>query len=982
VLPLGCTPNDRKKPTVRSNDFDVDDLIAEAEMGPIVEPYHNIRTPNEEKVNHDMSKRKLEDKSIEPRKRYKLTTNLSRPICTTPTVKKKLQKKKKRVKRAATTSKKQTRDKKRIEIDGSKLSVFAEWESDYESSSTETAEGRFNVDYNSMLEKAIAEAEKKPKKKRKKKKKATGLEKDAAIVTKKKSKEYVSTNFRKLDLTKKRFFRKGRRRSAFDKFGKMKNKALEKLQDKIRAREKRQEALYSDLLPVDELQKQKNIENLSENGFEVVNKVEREEPSVPIIVAREPVTPDMSEKEIEHRMMECLKEDFHHDNFREGQKEAIMNILRGKSTLLILQTGGGKSLTYQMPARLLGGLTICVTPLLALMQDQLKNLPPCLRGAQWSSAQDSDEIWRVILALRKGIIDLLFVSPERLAAAGFQKVICRLNYRVSLVCVDEAHCVSEWSHNFRPSYLRIRKILRDVLRVKRTLALTATATLATENSIIKHLGVDVTVKFGKSRRNLKLTVSREFQKKRALLSLLQSPRFKSLESIIIYVGLKRDADDIAQTLASRGQKAAAYHAGLSSEKRRYIQDAFMNNALRIVCATIAFGMGLDKVDVRAVIHYSVPKTFENYVQEIGRAGRDGNPGQCHAFHSEKDVVRSESMVNSNGVDLDVVEDIIYAVFGGRPKVRKIKGQRLKDTDVRDEGTYVAIDISKIKERWDVREAVVHTILVQLDLRFNLVQQMPSLHNKVGVSFCVSSTELAKWEPLIKYILENSCANKSGKHINRVTELANELSVDPIAIQGPLMQLKSKKAVLLTWKEFSFCVQLKKTNIDVSALSKQMKRILDDHESSDLLKVKTVSQALKLCATDMFHQQPKRPNALHELVDKYFSVKDHSEFLTHIESLLPEDEHIREVKIPKHSSVYVEALIAARKLVGENPLMSVRALARVLHGISSPKYPWKDWCKNPVFGKHFHYPFRQLMELISEVKREEEEGVARATVDSD
>jgi ATP-dependent DNA helicase Q4 len=370
---------------------------------------------------------------------------------------------------------------------------------------------------------------------------------------------------------------------------------------------------------------------------------------------------------------------FGYKSFNEGQEEALRNIAAGRSTFLVLPTGGGKSLCYQLPAFLFPGITLVITPLISLMQDQLERLPACLPGAFWNSQQSSEETLNLMKRLKAGEIKILFVSPEKLLTPGFQRFMTvnmmrndssQAGYNsstssingsanaaagarlaqpwISFACIDEAHCVSEWSHNFRPSYLRLRKVLRDTLRVKAILALTATATQDTEMTVCRSLGIrpEHVVKQSVRRKNLILTVSRDADRKAALVDLLHSKQYKSLNAIIVYVMLQKEADQLAQFLVSKHFDAASYHAGKTAVQRRRLQLKFMNDKLRIVVATVAFGMGLDKQNVRAVIHYSLPRSFENYVQEVGRAGRDGKLGLCHAFFDEGDIIRMKSLAQS------------------------------------------------------------------------------------------------------------------------------------------------------------------------------------------------------------------------------------------------------------------------------------------------------------------------------------------------
>ncbi|KAK3757959.1 hypothetical protein RRG08_058273 [Elysia crispata] len=363
-------------------------------------------------------------------------------------------------------------------------------------------------------------------------------------------------------------------------------------------------------------------------------------------------------------------------NFRTGQKDSIMRILKGLSTLVVLSTGAGKSLCYQLPAFLYakhcGAVTLVISPLVSLMEDQITGLPAGVHGACLHSGMTQTQRDSVVSALKDGKVHFLLVSPEALVMSGTAHTSFPLPGHlppIAFACIDEAHCLSEWSHNFRPSYLRLCKVLRSRYGVTCFLGLTATATRSTARDVAQHLGVGddhaATVRGAAVPRNLVLSVSRDENKDEALINLLQGERFRACPSIIIYCSRREQTTRVAtlirtsmQTEADLGVPmpepptkkrrtsktktsavtfdpavwtAESYHAGLSAAKRKSVQKAFMAGRLRVVVATVAFGMGLDKPDVRAVIHYSMAKSFEAYVQEIGRAGRDGQTAHCHVF---------------------------------------------------------------------------------------------------------------------------------------------------------------------------------------------------------------------------------------------------------------------------------------------------------------------------------------------------------------
>ncbi|KAH9772739.1 ATP-dependent DNA helicase q4 [Citrus sinensis] len=330
-----------------------------------------------------------------------------------------------------------------------------------------------------------------------------------------------------------------------------------------------------------------------------------------------------------------------YDSFRDGQLEAIKMVLDKKSTMLVLPTGAGKSLCYQIPAMILPGLTLVVCPLVALMIDQLRHLPPVIHGGFLSSSQRPEEVAETIRLIQVGAIKVLFVSPERFLNADFLSIFTATSF-ISLVVVDEAHCVSEWSHNFRPSYMRLRaSLLRARLNVECILAMTATATTTTLRDVMSALEIPLSnlIQKAQLRDNLQLSVSLS-----DLLMLMKSSPFTEVQSIIIYCKFQFETDLISRYLCDNSISVKSYHSGIPAKDRSRIQELFCSNKIRVVVATVAFGMGLDKRDVGAVIHYSLPESLEEYVQEIGRAGRDGRLSYCHLFLDDITYFRLRSLM--------------------------------------------------------------------------------------------------------------------------------------------------------------------------------------------------------------------------------------------------------------------------------------------------------------------------------------------------
>jgi ATP-dependent DNA helicase RecQ len=331
-----------------------------------------------------------------------------------------------------------------------------------------------------------------------------------------------------------------------------------------------------------------------------------------------------------------LKRTFGYGGFRPLQREIIAATLAGRDTFALLPTGGGKSLCFQLPALARPGLTVVVSPLIALMKDQVDQLQASGVAATFlNSTLDADESRSRLRRLHRGEFKLLYAAPERLMLEGWQENL--KSWGVSCLAIDEAHCVSEWGHDFRPEYRQLSK-LRAALPGVPVMALTATATERVREDVITHLGLREPEIFIASFNRPNLTY-RVVPKDQPLKQIIDFIRPREHESGIIYCASRAAAERVADALAGRGFSARAYHAGLSGEERARNQEQFLRDDTRIICATIAFGMGINKPNVRWVIHHDLPKNVEGYYQETGRAGRDGLPGDCVLLFSAGDIAK-------------------------------------------------------------------------------------------------------------------------------------------------------------------------------------------------------------------------------------------------------------------------------------------------------------------------------------------------------
>lgn len=398
-----------------------------------------------------------------------------------------------------------------------------------------------------------------------------------------------------------------------------------------------------------------------------------------------------------------LREKFGFEDFRPGQAEVIGHLLEGRSAAAVFPTGSGKSLCYQLPALLLPGVTIVVSPLIALMKDQIDRLEKLgVAASRMDSSLDAAQSAAVMGELREGRLKLLYVAPERFNNERFREAIKQL--RISLFAVDEAHCISEWGHNFRPDYLKLARLAEEY-GVERVLALTATATPQVLEDICAGFRIErgCATRTGFYRPNLELLATGVQRKERDAL-LLSRLEGREAGPTIVYVTLQRRAEEVAERLTKAGFEARAYHAGMETEERSRVQDWFFGSKDAIVVATIAFGMGIDKADIRYVYHYNLPKSLENYSQEIGRAGRDGLPSICEALVCVD--------------DLNVLENFIY---GDTPGLASIRGLLREIFDGRDE---LELSLHDCSFRHDIRQLVLRTLLTYLELEGFLREGTP------------------------------------------------------------------------------------------------------------------------------------------------------------------------------------------------------------------------------------------------------------------
>ncbi len=639
----------------------------------------------------------------------------------------------------------------------------------------------------------------------------------------------------------------------------------------------------------------------------------------------------------ESDLQKLLQSRFGLSAFRDGQLEVIQRLISGRSAAAIFPTGGGKSLCYQLPALLSDRLTLVVSPLLALMREQVDQLRE--RGIQaerLDSTLSPAELREINGRVRDGSTKLLYVAPERFFNERFRGFIEGIS--IGLFAIDEAHCISQWGHSFRPDYLKLARIAKQ-LEAQSVLALTATATPRVLEDIQSafEIAAEDCICTSFHRANLQLTFQSTTLEARntRLADLIERA---GQQTTLIYVTLQRTAEEVAEFLQKKGHDARAYHAGMDSEDRQQVQDWFLKSDTAIVVATIAFGMGIDKPNIRSVIHYNISKSIENYAQEIGRAGRDGDPSECTSLIVAEDRVTLDNFAHGDAPSREAVERFVGLIVG-QPRE-------------------FFISYYSAAYETDIREPVVRTLMTYLELNDYLIATSPR-YDVYKFKPKITSTEiLSHFEGEKRQFAASVLALTVKKKIwfdIALPQAAKRLDCPRERIVRMLDFFADKGWIELQVSGLVFGYRKAAPITDIDALTDQLHAYLDEREKGEvnrldeLIELLVADECQSALLSEHFGQKLDQP------CGKCSACTGES-----LGGVFPEADY---------GQVGDSAIRAASTLVNTEKfaelLASPRDVARFLCGMNSPRMIRKRLTREAAYGCCSNLPFRDVLAVVEE-----------------
>lgn len=634
-------------------------------------------------------------------------------------------------------------------------------------------------------------------------------------------------------------------------------------------------------------------------------------------------------------MHHTLEQVFGYPQFRPGQEAAVSAVLAGRSAAAIFPTGSGKSLCYQLPALLLPHLTLVVSPLLALMQDQLAFLKRHgISAGSIDSAQSREDANDVMARARSGELKILMISVERLKNERFRNFLQQVP--ISLLVVDEAHCISEWGHNFRPDYLKLPDYQRQ-FNIPQALLLTATATpkVIADMQAKFAISPDDVVTTGFYRPNLNLLVEpvRGQDKRRRLVEWMSE---RPGQPSIVYVTLQKTAEHIAEHLQRNGIQAEAYHAGLPHDQREDIQRRFMAGQSNCIVATIAFGMGIDKSDIRNVVHFDLPKSIENYSQEIGRAGRDGQPSDC--------------LVLANRDSLNVLENFVYGDTPERDGIRYVLDELKASVP---EGQWEFL-LGPLADQSNIRSLPLKTLLVQLELR-GLIAPRYAYYAEYRFKYLLEPEALlqrfeGERRDFVAAIIRTSTRARTWATVD-FEAMYSQYSAERNRVVTALDYFQEKGWVELESKQMTEVYSLLQIDFDSDALSAELHEYFTRHERTEVARIHAM---LEVFATE---------RCLGYRLAEYFGDHNAPEHCGHCSvchgqvAYLPEPPALQPLEDRDFQHLCGDFIRKHHDYNGQLP--SAECLTRFLCGISVPLFTKLKARATAGFAELEDYPYAQV-----------------------